>query len=347
MEPRVFSFLVDGDGGRFFGPGPMALLAGVRETGSLSASAKAMGMSYTKAMRILHDAERALGCALTVRSIGGEGGGSSSLTPEAEDFLHRYETWRQGVSAAAHAGFSAAFAGVAGVPRLGCVVMANGKAARFGRQKLVEPLRGRAVVSHTLDALASQRLDVIVATRWERVRAICEARHVTCVEPAGPLQGDTVRAGVEALGRRAGYLFVQGDQPLLSGASVEALLDEFAAHPACAARLAWQGRAGSPVIFPGYLADALLGLEGDVGGGELLRRNPDLAGATRLVEARSPAELDDIDTPSDLERVARELAAMHGASESGQDIWPDRGAGSGAADGPGGADGPGPSGSSL
>lgn len=322
MGPRVSSFLIDEDGGRFFGPGPMALLAGVRETGSLSASAKAMGMSYTKAMRVLHDAERALGFPLTVRSIGGEKGGSSSLAPEGEDFLHRYEAWRQGVTAAANVGFSAAFAGVAGVPRLGCVVMANGEATRFGRQKLVEPLRGRAVVSRTLDALVSQRLDVVVSTRWERVRAVCEARRVTCVEPAGALQSQTIRAGVEALGKRAGYLFVQGDQPLLSGASVEALLDEFAAHPACVARLAWQGKPGSPVIFPGYLADALLGLEGDVGGGELLRRNPDLAAATRLVEAHYPAELDDIDTPSDLERVASELVAVREAMESGQDIWP-------------------------
>lgn len=330
MEPRAFSFLIDEDGGRFFGPGPMALLAGVRETGSLSASAKAMGMSYTKAMRILHDAERALGFPLTVRSIGGEKGGSSSLAPEGEDFLHRYEAWRQGVTAAANTDFSAAFAGVAGVPRLGCVVMANGEATRFGRQKLVEPLRGRAVVSRTLDALVSQRLDVVVSTRWERVRAVCEVRHVTCVEPAGALQSQTIRAGVEALGKRAGYLFVQGDQPLLSGASVEALLDEFAAHPECVARLAWQGKPGSPVIFPGYLADALLGLEGDVGGGELLRRNPDLAAATRLVEAHYPAELDDIDTPSDLERVASELVAVREAMESGQDIWPAAGEKDGA-----------------
>ncbi len=335
MEPRIFSFLIDKDGGRFFGPGPMALLAGVRETGSLSASAKAMGMSYTKAMRILHDAEHALGCALTVRSIGGEKGGSSSLTPEGEDFLRRYGAWQRGVGSAANAGFSAAFAGVAGVPRLGCVVMANGQATRFGKQKLVEPLRGRAVVSHTLDALVSPRLDVVVSTRWERVRAACEARHVACAEPAGALQSDTIRAGVEALGARAGYLFVQGDQPLLSGASVEALLDEFAAHPACVVRLAWRGKAGSPVVFPGYLREALLDLEGDVGGGEVLRRNPDLACTTRLVEARYPAELDDIDTPSDLERVAQELVALREASESGQDIWPAAGAEDGVSGGPG------------
>ncbi|WP_130812806.1 NTP transferase domain-containing protein [Olsenella sp. Marseille-P4559] len=335
MEPRVFSFLVDEDDKRFFGPGPMALLSGVRETGSLSASAKAMGMSYTKAMRILHDAEHALGCPLTVRSIGGEKGGSSNLTPEGEEFLRRYEAWRQGMSETANAGFCAAFAGMAGVPRLGCVVMANGEATRFGRQKLVEPLRGRAVVSHTLDALVSARLDVVVPTRWERVRSVCEARHVTCVEPEGPLQSDTLRAGIRVLGKRAGYVFVQGDQPLLSGASVEALLDEFAAHSASVVRLAWQGRVGSPVIFPGYLADALLGLEGDVGGGELLHRNPDLACVTRLVEARFPAELDDIDTPSDLERVASELAALREVSESGQGIWPVADAGLGAPDEPG------------
>ena len=47
-----------------------------------------------------------------------------------------------------------------------------------------------------------------------------------------------------------------------------------------------------------------------------------MAAATRLVEARYPAELDDIDIPSDLERVASELVAVREAMESGQDIWP-------------------------
>ena len=214
--------------------------------------------------------------------------------------------------------------------RLGCVVMANGEARRFGRQKLLEPLGGKAVVLHALDALFSPALDVVVVSRWPEVRRVCAEHGAAVAEPAGPLQSDTVRAGVRALGPRVGYLFAQGDQPLLSSASVEALLDEFAAHPDCVARLSWQGKPGSPVIFPGYLADALLGLEGDVGGGELLRRNPDLASATRLVEARYPAELDDIDTPSDLERVASELVAVREAMESGQDIWPAAGEKDGA-----------------
>ena len=46
---------------KFFGEGPCRLLRGVQETGSLRASALQMGMSYTKALKLLKNAENALG----------------------------------------------------------------------------------------------------------------------------------------------------------------------------------------------------------------------------------------------------------------------------------------------
>ena len=186
--------------------------------------------------------------------------------------------------------------------RLGCVVMANGEARRFGRQKLLEPLHGKAVVLHALD--------VVVVSRWPEVRRVCAESGAAVAEPAGALQSDTVRAGVRALGPRAGYLFAQGDQPLLSAQSVDALVREFWAHPGCVTRLAWHGEAGSPVVFPGALASALCALSGDVGGGALLRRDAALARGVRLVEARCAAELMDVDTPEDLARVAGELGRL-------------------------------------
>lgn len=194
--------------------------------------------------------------------------------------------------------------------RLGCVVMANGEARRFGRQKLLEPLDGKAVVLHALDALFSPALDVVVVSRWPEVRRVCAEHGAAVAEPAGPLQSDTVRAGVRALGPRVGYLFAQGDQPLLSAASVDALVGEFMAHPGCVARLAWHGEAGSPVVFPGALAGALCALSGDVGGGALLCQDATLARGVRLVEARRAAELMDVDTPKDLARVAGELGRI-------------------------------------
>jgi molybdate transport repressor ModE-like protein len=306
MKPKMLSYLLDGRGIRFFGPGPFSLLTKVRTTGSLSGAAKAMGMSYTKATHIVQRAENALGLTLTERTIGGVKGGSSELTRAAEELLGRYELWATGSSEASERSFKTAFAGMADIPKLGCVVMASGEARRFGRQKLLEPLCGRSVLFRTLDALGSDRIEVVVASRWEEVRQACEARGVRSACPAGPLQSDTIHCGMQALGDRAAYLFVQGDQPLLRSSSVDALLDAFALDPRCVVRLSWQGRQGSPVLFPWEFAGCLQALKGDVGGGEIVRRNPDFAALLHSVEASSAFELEDVDTPEDLYRMEQE-----------------------------------------
>ena len=67
---------------KFFGEGPCRLLHGVERTGSLRAAAGEMGMAYTKALKLLQNAEKALGFALTERAAGGRCGGGSRLTPE-------------------------------------------------------------------------------------------------------------------------------------------------------------------------------------------------------------------------------------------------------------------------
>lgn len=94
MKSDIRVFLCDDDNLRFFGEGPCRLLHLIEETGSLRAAALSMGMAYTKALHIMKRAEKNLGFSLTARTIGGKGGGGSVLTPEAKEFLHDYETWR-------------------------------------------------------------------------------------------------------------------------------------------------------------------------------------------------------------------------------------------------------------
>lgn len=79
---------------KFFGEGPFRLLKGVAETGSLRASSMQMGMAYTKALKLLKNAEAALGFSLTMRCAGGRDGGGSRLTPEGEEWLKKYEAYR-------------------------------------------------------------------------------------------------------------------------------------------------------------------------------------------------------------------------------------------------------------
>ncbi len=86
-------FLDDHDQ-KFFGEGPCRLLRGIAETGSLRASAMQMDMAYTKALKLLKNAENALGYPLTTRTAGGRSGGGSCLTPEGEEWLNKYEAYR-------------------------------------------------------------------------------------------------------------------------------------------------------------------------------------------------------------------------------------------------------------
>ena len=82
------------DGEKFFGEGPARLLHALEETGSLRAGAKRMDMAYSKALRILKNAEAALGFPLTERTAGGRDGGGSRMTKEGREWLARYESYR-------------------------------------------------------------------------------------------------------------------------------------------------------------------------------------------------------------------------------------------------------------
>ena len=66
------------------------LLNAVKETGSLSAAALAMNMSYRKAWGIIRDVEKNLGFSLVEKQRGGADGGHTKLTVEGEELIKAY-----------------------------------------------------------------------------------------------------------------------------------------------------------------------------------------------------------------------------------------------------------------
>jgi len=94
MRPEMRVYLLDDENRKFFGEGPYRLLRAIEETGSLRAAAGTMDMAYTKALKILRQAEQALNCSLTTRATGGKDGGGSRLTPEGKELLAKYEAYR-------------------------------------------------------------------------------------------------------------------------------------------------------------------------------------------------------------------------------------------------------------
>lgn len=100
-KPLEFSLVVRvGNDAAFFGPGPRALLELVGGTGSLSAAAARMGMSYSKAQKIIKRMEHEAGMPFIERHAGGTGGGSSALTREGKAFLAAYALFEEKLRAA-------------------------------------------------------------------------------------------------------------------------------------------------------------------------------------------------------------------------------------------------------
>ena len=89
-EAPPFQLRIPLGGGLRFGPGKAELLARIRETGSVSAAAQAMGMSYRRAWGLVAEANRAFRAPLVELSRGGEGGGGARVTKEGEAVLASY-----------------------------------------------------------------------------------------------------------------------------------------------------------------------------------------------------------------------------------------------------------------
>lgn len=93
-----------------FGPGVAELLRRVDEHRSLRAAAQSMGMAYSKAWKILKNAENCLGFRMLETRTGGRSGGGASLTDGARTLLAAYERYCERVNAFSAEAFAEEFA---------------------------------------------------------------------------------------------------------------------------------------------------------------------------------------------------------------------------------------------
>lgn len=83
-------WISDDEGRKSFGPGDLYLLEKIDETGSLNKACKEMGMSYSKAFKMIKEAEEILGESLTEVQVGGIAGGGSTLTEAAKKYIRLF-----------------------------------------------------------------------------------------------------------------------------------------------------------------------------------------------------------------------------------------------------------------
>lgn len=89
MKPRLSFRLLLGDE-IALGPGKVQLLETIRETGSIAAAGRSMGMSYKRAWHLVDTMNCCFKSPLVEASKGGAHGGGAQLTPLAEEVITLY-----------------------------------------------------------------------------------------------------------------------------------------------------------------------------------------------------------------------------------------------------------------
>jgi len=185
------------------------------------------------------------------------------------------------------------------------IVLAAGASRRLGRPKQLLQLEGESLLARAIrlanEAGASPVIAVLGA-HSEAIRASISSMRVLCAFNERWEQGiaGSIQAGLEAIDLNApdstGALLLTCDQPRVTTAHLQVLLNQFAARGADAIVASrYAGSHGIPAVFPrGVFAD-LRSLEGDRGARSLLANPP-----CSLIAVEFAGGEIDIDTPDDL-----------------------------------------------
>ena len=184
------------------------------------------------------------------------------------------------------------------------LVLAAGAGRRFGdAPKQLAPLRGRPLLEHAVRAQvavpALERIVVVLGARAEEILAavdLLDAEPVVCEDWAEG-QAASLRCGLRALPGAQRVLVTLGDQPL-----PPAVVARLTGEPP-GTRASFDGAPGHPVVLGPEHARLAERLDGDRGLRDALRD-------ARLVECGDLARGRDVDTPEDLEEIAREARAV-------------------------------------
>jgi molybdate transport system regulatory protein len=82
------------------GPGKARLVAAIDATGSISAAARSMGMSYRRAWQLVDALNESFTEPVVLTATGGRRGGGARVTPFGRELVRRYRAMENKASAA-------------------------------------------------------------------------------------------------------------------------------------------------------------------------------------------------------------------------------------------------------
>ena len=192
-------------------------------------------------------------------------------------------------------GIQSAWGSLLEEPKMAIILEAAGNSSRFGSNKLLHVMDdGRPMIASILDAVRPvEGCKRILVTQYDEVAALAPDFEVVMNDRPDLGISHSMQLGLQAGGDADAYMFCVCDQPGLSTATIERLIEAYKKGTAGIVSLAWQGKMCNPKIFSSRYKEELMRLSGDTGGRQIISSHKD---DILLIEADSEDEVRDIDT---------------------------------------------------
>jgi molybdenum cofactor cytidylyltransferase len=192
--------------------------------------------------------------------------------------------------------------------KIAVVILAAGASTRMGQPKQLLLYRAQTLLRRAVEtALASvcRPVVVVIGAHAEQVKQELEHLPVLVAENRSWEKGmsSSIRTGLETLvadaGKSDGAVIMLCDQPLVTSAVVDALIDKRRETGKLIIASAYENIRGVPALFGSELFDEIASIEDNEGARQLIANHPEDVATICFPEAAI-----DVDTPRDYELLA-------------------------------------------
>ncbi len=171
----------------------------------------------------------------------------------------------------------------------------------MGQNKLLMNYKNKPIIQHTLETINKCNLqEKILVTKYKQIETIGKKLGYKVVTNENPQKGqsESIKLGLLHSKESEGYIFFVGDQPLLKEETINKLINTFKEYKTYIIIPRYEGKNGSPVIYPSIYKEELLKLQGDKGGKQIIKTSSKI----KYIEVDKESLLD-IDTEKDYENL--------------------------------------------
>lgn len=179
------------------------------------------------------------------------------------------------------------------------IILASGFSKRMGENKLLMKFKDKTIIENVIDIVKSSNLNkAILIARDEKVINIGKEKKIETFKNEYAIIGQSfsIKIGINNSKADEAYMFFCGDQPFIDKDNINKLIEVSNRNKDNIIIPRVNGIFGSPVIFPFFLKEELLELNGDIGGKYIINKHLD---KILYVDIENKLFLKDIDNKED------------------------------------------------